>query len=274
MRKIKMQYTDNSFEELSKIIKKLKWKVLNSDGTEFDGNLSDGSYTSIELSDKSKSKINNEIPLNLIIKYEFNITKNIENKLLFFSYNITEIETIVNNDEINNNIELTEIKELIDVKFKSKSKLIIPEIFRRNRRKYAVGRNPGSYQEKNFEENYDSDTSFELMILLKLIKRIDKRLDDIENHIKSDSMKKLNNEKGDIEDKVLSVVEVSKLLGLAKSTIYSKVSRRELPHMKRGKILYFSEKEINEYIKSGKVLSNTEIDEISRNYIGNLKPNK
>jgi hypothetical protein len=38
--------------------------------------------------------------------------------------------------------------------------------------------------------------------------------------------------------------------------------------------LYFSEKEINEYIKSGKVLSNTEIDEISRNYIGNLKPNK
>lgn len=269
-----MQYTDNSFEELSKIIKKLKWKVLNSDGTEFDGNLSDGSYTSIELSDKSKSKINNEIPLNLIIKYEFNITKNIENKLLFFSYNITEIETIVNNDEINNNIELTEIKELIDVKFKSKSKLIIPEIFRRNRRKYAVGRNPGSYQEKNFEENYDSDTSFELMILLKLIKRIDKRLDDIENHIKSDSMKKLNNEKGDIEDKVLSVVEVSKLLGLAKSTIYSKVSRRELPHMKRGKILYFSEKEINEYIKSGKVLSNTEIDEISRNYIGNLKPNK
>lgn len=272
MRKIRMQYTDNSYEELSKIIDKLNWIVLNSDGVEFEGNLSDGSYRAIELS--VKSNVKNEIPISLIIKYEFNITKNIKHKLLYFSYNITEIETVDINVDVNNNNELNEIKKLIDVKFKAKSKLIISEIFRRNRRKYGVGRNPTINQENIFEEKYGSDSSYEFMILMNLMKKMDKRLDYIESLIKSDTTFGTKDVLINNDDKVLSVMEVSKILGLAKATIYSKVSRRELPHMKRGKILYFSEKEINEYIKGGKVLSNTEIDEISRNYIGNQKPNK
>jgi excisionase family DNA binding protein len=273
MNRVYINYSENTFDELSKIIKKLNWKVFNNDGTEFDGKLTEGSYKSVELSDKSKSKINDEIPINLIIKYDFTISKNKYKPQLFFTYNITEIKTIVDNEEIKNNIELIKIKELIDEKFYSKSNLILPEILRRNRRKKSDGRNPASVQEKRFERDYDSDTSFEFMILLKLMKRMDRRLDDIEKNLKTSSSKKTNDEKGDIDDKILSVIEVAELLGLAKATIYTKVNRKELPHMKRGKNLYFSEKEINEYLKGGKILSNEEIDEISKKYISN-SPNK
>ena len=269
MNRVYIKYSENIYDELSKKFKKLNWKITNADGTEFDGKLTEGSYKSVEISDKSKSKINGEIPFNLIIKYDFTISKNKYKPQLFFTYNITEIKTIVDNEEIKNNNELIKIKELIDEKFYSKSNLILPEILRRNRRKKGDGRNPASVQERWFERDYDSDTSYEFMILLKLIKRIDKRLDDIEKNLKSSSSIKTNDEKGDIDYKVLSVDEVSKLLGLAKATIYTKVSRKELPHMKRGKNLYFSEKEINEYLKGGKVLSNDEIDAISKNYISN-----
>jgi excisionase family DNA binding protein len=269
MNRVYIKYSENIYDELSKSIKKLNWKIINADGTEFDGKLTEGSYKSIELSDKSKSKVNNEIPFNLIIKYDFTITKNKYKPQLFFTYNITEIKTIVDDEEIKNNTELIKIKGLIDEKFHSKSNLILPEILRRNRRKKSDGRNPASVQEKSFEKDYDSDTSFEFMILLKLMKRIDQRLDYIESEIKKESSKKISNNIEVIDDKVLSIDEVSKLLGLAKATIYSKVSKRELPHMKRGKNLYFSEKEINGYLKGGKILSNDEIDEISKKYISN-----
>lgn len=274
MNRVYIRYSENIYDELSKNIKKLNWKITNADGTEFDGKLTEGSYKSVEIIDKSKSKINGEIPFNLIIKYDFTISKNKYKPQLFFTYNITEIKTIVDNEEIKNNNELIKIKELIDEKFYSKSNLILPEILRRNRRKKGDGRNPASVEERRFERDYDSDTSYEFMILLKLIKRIDKRLDYIESKIKNDSSKKLINDKEDIDDKILSVNEVAELLKLAKATIYTKVNRNELPHMKRGKNLYFSEKEIKEYIKGGKILSNDEIDEISKNYINNSSNKK
>lgn len=272
MNRVCIKYSENIYDELSKNIKKLNWKITNADGTEFDGKLTEGSYKSVELSDKSK--INGEIPFILEIKYDFTITENKYKPQLFFKYNITEIKTIAVDEEIKNNIELIKIKELIDEKFHSKRNLILPEILRRNRRKKSDGRNPDSVQEKQFERDYDSDTSFEFMILLKLMKRMDQRLDDIEKNLKTSSSKKTNDENGDIDDKVLSIDEVSKLLGLAKATIYSKVNKRELPHMKRGKNLYFSEKEINGYLKGGKVLSNDEIDEISKKYISNSSNKK
>ena len=106
------------------------------------------------------------------------------------------------------------------------------------------------------------------------MKKLDKRLELIEKAMSSNTslLKKEDNIK--LDDKVLSIDEVSKLLGLAKSTIYSKASRRELPFFKRGKKLYFLENEIITYLKGGKVLTHTEIDERAKNYLGNLKPNK
>lgn len=62
------------------------------------------------------------------------------------------------------------------------------------------------------------------------------------------------------EDKLLNVEEAAKFLHLAVPTIRSKASRKELPFMKRGKLLYFSQKELTDYLKKGKVKSNDEIE--------------
>ena len=53
------------------------------------------------------------------------------------------------------------------------------------------------------------------------------------------------------EDILLSIDETANYLGLAKSTLYSKVCRREVPHSKRGNRLYFSKKEITEWLHGG-----------------------
>ena len=49
----------------------------------------------------------------------------------------------------------------------------------------------------------------------------------------------------------LNVKETAEFLNLAVPTIYSKVSKGELPYKKRGKKLYFSVQELGEYITKG-----------------------
>lgn len=72
-------------------------------------------------------------------------------------------------------------------------------------------------------------------------------------------------------DKLLSVSQAADFLNLSVPTIYSKVSRGELPCMKRGKRLYFSQTELMDYLKAGKKLTNAEIDEMAEQY---MKENK
>ena len=73
------------------------------------------------------------------------------------------------------------------------------------------------------------------------------------------------------EDKLLTVKECAKFLNLKASTIYSKINRGELPYSKVGKRLYFSKAELTTYIKSGKVLSNDDIEQQANAYISNSK---
>jgi excisionase family DNA binding protein len=211
---------------------------------------------------------NGEIPVDIITKYEFNIRINSLNTLLFFSYNIVEIKTNIEINNLNNNKDLLEIKELIDNKFYLKKEIISTRLVRD--RKRLAGRNP----EIPFDKEYKSDSTYEFMILLQLMKKLDKRLDLIEKAVLSNTSTLNKQDNIKFDEKVLSIDEVSKLLGLAKATIYSKASRKELPHMKRGNKLYFSEKEINEYLKGGKILSNDEIDAISKNYLSNSSNKK
>jgi len=49
------------------------------------------------------------------------------------------------------------------------------------------------------------------------------------------------------------------ITGLAKSTIYSLVSKRAIPHSKRGKRLYFSRKALLDWIDEGRRKTETEI---------------
>ena len=83
--------------------------------------------------------------------------------------------------------------------------------------------------------------------------------------------KKQEEKRKDPTEKLLSVQETAKFLNLSIPTIYSKVSRRELPFMKRGKRLYFSSIDLLNYLKEGKVKSNSEIEAEATLYLLNNK---
>ena len=70
-------------------------------------------------------------------------------------------------------------------------------------------------------------------------------------------------------EQLLTVQEAAQFLNLTTPTIYSKVSKGELPVMKRSKRLYFSSTELMEYLKEGRKKSNTEIDKEADAYLSN-----
>jgi len=60
-------------------------------------------------------------------------------------------------------------------------------------------------------------------------------------------------------EQFLSIQQAAEFLSLSVPTLYSKVSKGELPVMKRSKRLYFSRTELMEYIKEGRKKSNAEL---------------
>lgn len=99
---------------------------------------------------------------------------------------------------------------------------------------------------------------------------IDARLSNIENlllDIKHAKAPEVQNEK----EELLTVQETAAFLKLSVPTIYLKVSQRELSSMKRSKRLYFSKKDLIEYLKAGKRKSSHEISEEADNYLGKMK---
>jgi len=59
---------------------------------------------------------------------------------------------------------------------------------------------------------------------------------------------------------LLTVQEAAEFLKLTVPTIYTKVSRCELPVMKRSKRLYFDRGELTNYVKAGRKLTNSEAE--------------
>ena len=72
-------------------------------------------------------------------------------------------------------------------------------------------------------------------------------------------------------EQLLTVQEASQFLNLTSPTIYSKVSKGELPVMKRSKRLYFSSTELMEYLKEGRKKPNAEIEAEAEAYLLNNK---
>jgi excisionase family DNA binding protein len=63
----------------------------------------------------------------------------------------------------------------------------------------------------------------------------------------------------DQPEQLLTIQKAAEFLRLTVPTIYSKVSKREIPVMKRNNRLYFSRTELIEYLKEGRKKSNAEI---------------
>lgn len=80
-----------------------------------------------------------------------------------------------------------------------------------------------------------------------------------------------NNPTTDQPEQLLTIQEAAEFLSLTVPTIYSKVSKGELPVMKRSKRLYFSRTELLEYLKDGRKKSNAEIEAEAKAYLLNNK---
>lgn len=72
-------------------------------------------------------------------------------------------------------------------------------------------------------------------------------------------------------EQLLTIKEASEFLKLSVPTLYSKVSRNELPFMKQGKRLYFSNVELMDYIKQGRKKTDAEIQAEAEAYLSNNK---
>lgn len=76
----------------------------------------------------------------------------------------------------------------------------------------------------------------------------------------------------DQPEQLLTIDEVATLLHLTKPTVYSKVSKNELPGVcKQGKRLYFDRQTIIDWIKQGRKKSNAEIEAEAKAYLSNNK---
>ena len=100
---------------------------------------------------------------------------------------------------------------------------------------------------------------------------IEARLSSIENLILDLKHSPLRVEPTDHPEQLLSIQQAAEFLSLSVPTLYSKVSKSELPVMKRGKRLYFSRTELMEYIKEGRKKSNAEIEAEAEAYLTDKK---
>lgn len=76
----------------------------------------------------------------------------------------------------------------------------------------------------------------------------------------------------DNPEQLLTIDEIAELLHLTKATVYTKVSKNELPGVcKQGKRLYFDRQIIIDWIKQGRKTSNTETEQTLKAYLLNKK---
>lgn len=72
-------------------------------------------------------------------------------------------------------------------------------------------------------------------------------------------------------EQLLTIQEAANFLSLSVPTMYSKVSKNELPYMKRSKRLYFSMTELMHYLKQGRIKTNSEIQVEAASYFHTKK---
>ena len=96
---------------------------------------------------------------------------------------------------------------------------------------------------------------------------IEARLGSIENLLLDIKHQPKQVEPTEQPEQFLTIQEAAEFLCLTVPTIYSKVSKGELPVMKRSKRLYFSRTELMVYLKQGRKKSNAEIDAEAEAYL-------
>lgn len=65
---------------------------------------------------------------------------------------------------------------------------------------------------------------------------------------------------------VLTFEDAVTLTGLSRSSLYKKTSRKEVPHYRQGKLLYFDKKELEAWMRENKVATVSEIQSEALSY--------
>lgn len=66
---------------------------------------------------------------------------------------------------------------------------------------------------------------------------------------------------------VLTLDDASLLTGLSKSHLYQLTHRKEIPHYKRSKLIYFDKVEIESWLKSNRISTNDELEQVASDYL-------
>lgn len=103
--------------------------------------------------------------------------------------------------------------------------------------------------------------------LPKAVSQLALRLENIERLL----LESRSSQPEEPTDKLLTIDEAAEFLHLSKPTLYSKVSRGELPYMKRSKRLYFSKTELADYLKQGRNKTTSEIEAEADSYLKSKK---
>ena len=69
------------------------------------------------------------------------------------------------------------------------------------------------------------------------------------------------------QDSLLNIQQAATLLGLSVATLYSKVSKAEIPVSKQGNRLYFSKQELTNWIKTGRKKTISEMQADAEKYL-------
>ena len=96
---------------------------------------------------------------------------------------------------------------------------------------------------------------------------IEERLNAIEALLLSLGERSQEQSEQTVKEELFDVQEAANFLKLTPDTIYTKVSRGELPVMKRGKRLYFSSTELLAYLKEGRKKTVSETDRAAEEYM-------
>lgn len=100
----------------------------------------------------------------------------------------------------------------------------------------------------------------------------EKLINGISERVTANILEAVRKEQPEHSDRLLTIDEIAELLHLSKATVYTKVSKNELPGVcKQGKRLYFDRQLIIDWIKQGRKTSNVETEQDFKTYLLNIK---
>lgn len=101
---------------------------------------------------------------------------------------------------------------------------------------------------------------------------INQRLERIEALLENIYRINSNSDVGIATTTIMNIKQLSAYLDLSLSALYKMTSNKDIPHAKREKKLYFDKKEIDAWVLENKIITSTEIEKMTSDYIQRKLP--